>query len=203
MNVKTAKKLLNQKQVIVVYSVLLEAAPARLFRKRINVVNCKTMIEIKRTTSDDRIFQELVELLDKELLSLYPEIQNMYRAHAEVAGLDTVILIYNNNEAAGCGCFLPHPGNLMEIKRMYVHPLHRGKGISKIILNELEKWAMEKGFNISILETGKKQNNAIKLYTKSGYTETENYGPYKDFDNSICFKKILTNQEEKNDRSKY
>lgn len=150
------------------------------------------MITRKRTNSDNKDFQKLVILLDKELLSLYPELQNIYQAHAEVRDINTVILVYNENLPVGCGCFITHSHRVMEIKRMFVHPDHRGKGISKIILSELEKWGIEKGFKTIILETGKKQHPAINLYKKSEYAQTENYGPYKDLDNSYCFMKMLT-----------
>ena len=52
---------------------------------------------------------------------------------------------------------------------MFVHCNYRGKGISKIVLNKLEKLAQESGFKKDVLETGIKQTEAIELYQKSGY----------------------------------
>ena len=55
----------------------------------------------------------------------------------------------------------------------------------------LEKWAIELNIFASVLETGVKQPEAITLYLKSGYIVVENYGPYKDFEESVCMQKNL------------
>ena len=70
-------------------------------------------------------------------------------------------------------------------------PEYRGKGVAEAILNELENWAKEEGYSISILETGHKQLDAIGLYQKLGYQITENFGQYIGVENSVCMKKIL------------
>jgi GNAT superfamily N-acetyltransferase len=80
----------------------------------------------------------------------------------------------------------------MEVKRMYVLPNNRGKGIATTLLWELEKWALELGYMKCVLETGKRQPEAISLYEKSGYQRIPNYGQYKGVENSICFEKIVT-----------
>ena len=79
----------------------------------------------------------------------------------------------------------------MEIKRMYVPPEKRGSGIASKVLSELERWAGELSSLRCVLETGKKQPEAIALYTKSGYTRIPNYGQYIGKDNSVCFEKML------------
>ena len=74
---------------------------------------------------------------------------------------------------------------------MFVHPKYRNKGIGLDILNELELWASELNYSECILETGKKQPEAIKLYTKAGYQIIENYGQYENIENSVCMKKTI------------
>ncbi|MNR27323.1 putative acetyltransferase [compost metagenome] len=76
---------------------------------------------------------------------------------------------------------------------MFVHPDYRKQGIAAQILNELEKWATEIGFSDCVLETGKKQPEAIALYQKAGYKITPNYGQYIGVDNSVCMLKQLNN----------
>ena len=73
---------------------------------------------------------------------------------------------------------------------MFVHPDFRGKGISKLILNELENWAIELGNYQFILETSIKLITAMELYQKSGYLPTENYGQYIGVASSYCMKKV-------------
>jgi GNAT superfamily N-acetyltransferase len=79
----------------------------------------------------------------------------------------------------------------MEIKRMYVTLEKRGKGIATLVLQELEKWSKELGFEKCILETGKKQPEAIRFYEKTNYHSIPNYGQYENAENSICFEKEL------------
>jgi putative acetyltransferase len=79
----------------------------------------------------------------------------------------------------------------MEIKRMFVTPASRGKGVAAAVLAELEKWAAELSFSACLLETGKRQPEAIRLYTKNGYQPTPNYGQYTGIENSLCFRKEI------------
>lgn len=72
---------------------------------------------------------------------------------------------------------------------MYVSPESRGKGVATKILSELERWAAEQGFVKCILETGKKQAEAIGLYQKNGYASIPNYGQYAEVESSVCFEK--------------
>jgi GNAT superfamily N-acetyltransferase len=74
---------------------------------------------------------------------------------------------------------------------MFTLPEYRGKGVAKTILSELEKWAKEEKYSVSILETGFMQKDAIHLYEKMGYEVTENFGQYIGVENSICMKKRI------------
>ncbi len=77
-------------------------------------------------------------------------------------------MAYDGEEAVGCGALKEYSAAEMEIKRMYVLPNRRGKGIATSLLSELEKWARELKFKKCILETGLKQQEAINLYRKLG-----------------------------------
>jgi len=74
---------------------------------------------------------------------------------------------------------------------MFTLPECRGKGIATKLLNELEKWTIELGYEKCILETGKRQPEAIALYKKNGYKSIPNYGQYTGMDNSVCFEKEM------------
>jgi GNAT superfamily N-acetyltransferase len=67
----------------------------------------------------------------------------------------------------------------------------RGRGIASMVLSELEKWTRELGYTKCLLETGKRQPEAIALYIKNGYKLISNYGQYEKIENSVCFEKIL------------
>lgn len=74
---------------------------------------------------------------------------------------------------------------------MYTLPESRGRGIAAKVLSDLENWTKELSFERCILETGKKQPEAIALYKKNGYKLIPNYGQYAEVENSLCFKKEL------------
>jgi len=79
----------------------------------------------------------------------------------------------------------------MEVKRMFTLPESRGQGLATTVLGELETWAAELGFERCVLETGKRQPEAIAFYKKHGYEIIPNYGQYAGIDNSVCFEKII------------
>ena len=74
---------------------------------------------------------------------------------------------------------------------MFVHPDYRGKEVASRLLSELENWAKELNFEVAILETSIKLENAIRLYKKFGYKITKQYGQYIGVESSVCMKKVL------------
>jgi len=136
------------------------------------------MIEIKRTDSNNKDFQYLITLLDEELNVRFGKLQDFYSNYNAIEDNHNVVIFYYDNIPAGCGCFKKFDQKTVEIKKMVVHKNFRGKGISKTLLNELEKWAIENEFKRTVLETGIKQHEAIGLYRKSGYKKIDNYGQY-------------------------
>lgn len=79
-----------------------------------------------------------------------------------------------------------------EIKRVFVAPKQRGKGVSKLIMNALESNLMKQGIGICRLETGVKQAEAIGLYESLGYVECCPFGTYKQDPLSLFMEKILS-----------
>jgi putative acetyltransferase len=148
--------------------------------------------KLLRTSSDHPDFSQLVRKLNADLSARYGEVQKQYDQYNNVDAIDTVVVLYVDTIPIGCGCFKKYSTDTVEIKRMFVEPSFRGKGLSKIILQELEKWAAEKGYKKAVLETAKKQPEAIGLYTTLGYERIPNYGPYITMPASICFCKALT-----------
>jgi putative acetyltransferase len=101
------------------------------------------MTSIKRTNSDDPDFQKLTQALDVELCRIYNTQQADYEEFNRITDLPTVVLAYEDDIPVGCGCFKKYDDTTIEIKRMYVEPGVRGKGIASQIVNELETWALE------------------------------------------------------------
>ncbi len=148
-------------------------------------------LKIIRTDSEDKDFRELARLLDEDLAIRDGADHSFYAQFNKVDAIKNVVVAYQNGEAIGCGAFKKYDEQSVEIKRMFVRHENRGKGAAVEILTELENWATESGFKSAVLETGKKQPEAIRLYEKSGYTFIPNYGQYEGIENSVCMKKQL------------
>jgi GNAT superfamily N-acetyltransferase len=78
-----------------------------------------------------------------------------------------------------------------EIKRMFVRPAWRRKGIARMILSELERHARKRGYQRLRLETAAGQPEAIALYGSSAYARIPSFGEYIGNPASICFEKRL------------
>jgi putative acetyltransferase len=150
------------------------------------------MITLKRTTSEDTDFQYLVALLDQDLKIRDGEEHDFYNQFNKITMIKYAVVAYMDNVPVGCGAFKEFDTETVEIKRMFVLPDFRGKGIATSVLHELETWATEVNYKAAILETGKKQPEAIALYQKMGYTITANYGQYENVENSVCMRKAIT-----------
>ncbi|RZK92017.1 MAG: GNAT family N-acetyltransferase [Pedobacter sp.] len=146
-----------------------------------------------RTNSDNTDFRTLVALLDKDLAIRDGEEHAFYAQFNKVDTLKEVVVAYQNETPVACGAIKTFSDTAAEVKRMFVHPDYRKQGIAAKILSELEHWAEELGFGEYVLETGKKQPEAIALYQKVGYQITPNYGQYIGIDNSVCMAKSLQN----------
>ena len=149
------------------------------------------MIRLFRTDSGNEDFIRLVKELDADLAERDGEEHSFYSKFNKVDMIRHVVVAYQNNVAISCGAIKEYDPKTMEVKRMFTSPENRGKGFAGIILHELENWAREMNFEKCILETGKRQAEAIRLYKKSGYDIIPNYGQYAGIENSVCFKKDL------------
>lgn len=149
-------------------------------------------LALKRTNSENTDFRELVTLLDKDLAVRDGDEHTFYAQFNKVDAIKEVVVAYQNEIPVACGAIKPFSASVAEVKRMFVHPDFRNQGIAAKILTELESWAAELGFSECVLETGKKQPEAIHLYQKVGYQITPNYGQYIGVENSVCMAKVLS-----------
>lgn len=149
------------------------------------------MYTLKRTNSENPDFRELVVMLDKDLAIRDGDEHAFFAQYNKIASINHVVVAYENDVALACGAIKEYNSDTMEVKRMFVLPEHRGKGIGSIILKELEDWTKELQYKKCILETGIKQPEAIQLYKKNKYSVIKNYGQYAEVESSVCFEKNL------------
>jgi GNAT superfamily N-acetyltransferase len=149
------------------------------------------MIIIQRTNSDHPDFIQLVRELDADLAVRDGEDHSFYAQFNTIDKIKYAVLAYENGQPLGCGAIKEFSEDTMEIKRMFVLPESRKRGIASRVLSALETWAGELSCKKCILETGKRQPEAIGLYRRNGYTPIPNYGQYAGMDNSVCFEKAI------------
>lgn len=149
------------------------------------------MITHIRTNSGNKDFQKLVAALDRDLAIRDGEDHAFFAQYNKITQINHVVVAMDGAAPVGCGALKEYEPGVMEVKRMYVPPAQRKRGIATHVLGELERWAGEMGYARCILETGLAQPEAIGLYKKNGYTLIPNYGQYAGVEKSVCFEKKL------------
>lgn len=149
------------------------------------------MLILKRATTRNSDFENLIMELDINLIELYNKVQYEYDKYAKVDYLETAIIAYMEDIAVGCSCFKEIDKDTIEIKRTFVNPYLRGSGIAGGIITELTNWAKELNYTWAVLEIGIKQVEAVRMYTKSGFQKVDNFGPYIGSTVSVCMGKTL------------
>ncbi|MFD2794313.1 GNAT family N-acetyltransferase [Promicromonospora vindobonensis] len=84
-----------------------------------------------------------------------------------------------------------HPDGTTEVKRVYVAPGHRGRGLSRTLMSAVEDVARSAGVRHLVLETGLMQPESLGLYLRMGYDPVESFGVFSDEPDSRCFGKWL------------
>jgi GNAT superfamily N-acetyltransferase len=148
-------------------------------------------MKLLRTDNANEDFRALVVLLDAHLAVTDEDEHDFYQQYNGLDAIKHVVMAYENDEPLACGAFKHYEDGVVEIKRMFTAEAVRGRGLAVRVLNELEAWAAAEGYTKAILETGKRQPYAVRLYEKRGYTVIPNYGQYAGMDNSVCMEKTL------------
>ena len=111
------------------------------------------------------------------------------------ADVSVVLLVRDDDGTAiGCGALRDLGDGVAEVKRMYVIPAARGRGVSRAVLRGLEDAARARGWTTLRLETGPRQPEAVGLYTGSGYRPIGPFGPYREDPaaaDSLFFERLL------------
>jgi GNAT superfamily N-acetyltransferase len=138
--------------------------------------------------------RRLVTALDEHLASRYSPDQrfgpNLKPEHV-APGLGAFVVARADGLAVGCGAIRRLDATTVEVKRMYVEPELRGRGVAKEILRHLETAARAMGAQRLVLETGIYQAEAMGLYRQAGYAPIECWGEYVDVPTSACFGKRI------------
>lgn len=146
------------------------------------------MTSLLRTNSQNPDFQKLSAIFDEFLIDIDGDEKAFFAQYNQIY-INHVVLFYENEKAVACGAFKKYDQDTAELKRMFVLPNYRGKGIANNIITELENWIAEENYPKIILETATKLLPAIALYSKLGYSKFPNYGVYEKVQSSYCMQK--------------
>ena len=137
--------------------------------------------------------RRLILALDDYLTGLYPPEDNFLDVAADelTDRRGTFLIARKDSVAVGCGAVRRISSTTAEVKRMFVVPSARERGIGGNILADLEAWAIAAEMTRIVLETGDRQDAAICLYERCGFVAIPCFGKYADSKSSRCFEKIL------------
>jgi len=122
----------------------------------------------------------LIRALDAQMTALYPPESNHLLDIAALSDPAVTFLVVREGEGAvGCGALLRDPRGWGEVKRLYVQPDRRGRGIGERVVAALETIAREAGLPLLRLETGIHNVDAIALYRRAGFLECAAFGDYQ------------------------
>lgn len=144
--------------------------------------------ELRLTGGDDPKFRALVRKLDQEYVDRFGETA----LHNTLEKIEAACLLLVDGTPAACGAIQPLDGDAAELKRVYVLPEFRRRGLARQVVEQLELQALFHGYQFMALETGRGMPEAVALYTKLGYRETEPWGPFAGDELCLCMKKELT-----------
>lgn len=147
--------------------------------------------EVFRVSSEDGRFQSLVRLLDADLAERDGDEHAFYAQYNGIEALRNAVVIEVEGAPVSCGAFKNFDDRTVEVKRMFTLPEFRGKGMAQRVLSELESWAKDEGNLRCVLETGLRQPEAIRFYSRAGYARIPNFPPYDGVGNSVCFEKLI------------
>jgi putative acetyltransferase len=161
-------------------------------------VNAPT-VEIQPERADHPEVVALLGALDRYLGELYePEANHILSIEELLAPEISLFVARQGERIVGTGAVRRMPGEADtggrpygEIKRMYVDPTLRGQRIGARLIEALEDAMRRDGITLALLETGRDQHEAVRLYMRAGYTLRSAFGGYPDNGLSVFMQKTL------------
>jgi len=135
-------------------------------------------MDIREMRITDTIVLELFSEHDDFMIEFLGEDSHYYTRYTENENIENVWVVYEENLPAGCIAYRTKTDGVGEVKRLFIRNEYRGKGISKELLNLLEKHAREQGCTKLFLDTRITLEPAVSLYRSFGFDITFQQGLY-------------------------
>ncbi len=137
---------------------------------------------------------EIVRLLrpsDEHATSLYPPDSN-HLVDVDALSMPNIrfFVARLDGRVVGCGAMVVDAAEASaELKRMFVDPMARGRGVARKLLERIEDQARSLGRRLILLETGVSSIEALALYKRCGYRERGPFGSYRSHPLSVFMEK--------------
>ena len=153
-------------------------------------------VTLRQVGYADPVAQHLIERVQQEYVVRYGGRDAAVVDPAEFSPpLGLFLVAEVDGVPAGCGGWRVHEqgteGSTVELKRMYVAPTHRRRGLAAVLLAELERTAAAAGHRRLVLNSGDRQPEALALYARAGYSPVSGYGVYADSPEAVFLGKDL------------
>jgi GNAT superfamily N-acetyltransferase len=149
-------------------------------------------VRLRDVPYDDRVAQALVREVQAEYVQRYGGPDGAVVDPAEFLPPEGLFLVAQvDGVPAGCGAWRVHRPGGVEIKRVYVAPGFRRRGLAQALMSELESSAQRAGHRWVVLNTGDRQPEALALYGALGYVPVPGYGIYADAPGAVFLGKAL------------
>jgi len=153
-------------------------------------------LRLRAVPYDDPVAQHLVERVQQEYVVRYGGRDEAVVEPADFAPPSGVFLVAEvDGVAAGCGAWRLLASGEVEIKRVYVEPAHRRRGLAQRIMAALEDGAAHAGHRSVVLNTGQEQPEALVLYDRLGYRPVPGYGVYADAPDAVFLGRELAQRD--------
>ncbi len=140
--------------------------------------------------SDFKYFSDCLEEYFNVLVG-GEENRKSFIPHNSLELIKDVIIAYEEEKAVACASFKKFDEQTAEMKRVWVLPEYRKRHIASELIKRLEKHAYDNGYKEMVLQTRAVCNDAVELYKSFGYVQIENYPPYDEMSEAVCYKKSL------------
>ena len=148
----------------------------------------------------DPVAQQLIEAVQQEYVVRYGGRDAAVVDPAEFSPpLGLFLVAEVGGVPAGCGGWRVQGEGVAELKRMYVAPAYRRRGLAALLLAELERTAAAAGNRELVLNSGDRQPEALALYARTGYTSVPGYGVYADSPDAVFLGKLLARDGQQQD----
>ena len=156
-------------------------------------VDNMTQLEYRWTDGKNEDFQRFYLITEEYYSELVGGMKNRssFVPYNISDSITDVVIAYYDDIAVGCAGLKRYSDDDVEVKRVWVEPDYRGMHIATDLIEMLENQAKQKGFQRTILQTRETMIDAVRLYSKRGYYQIDNYPPYDKMEGAICFAKDL------------